>query len=228
MKIYFASGNLHKKQEMQALFPEFDLVIPSEEDIHFDPEENGSSFLENSLIKAQALWNIVRQPVLADDSGICVDILKGIPGIYSARYGGPDFPKGKPDGTKPSQGEQNQFLIQQTDSVLQELASQGITLPENPRSCRYVCAMVLYLGPDRFYSAQETMEGSLIQSLELSRGTGGFGYDPIVILAGTDKTIAQLSAQEKNALSHRGKAARGLHQILLSLAPDAFVSGGIH
>ena len=217
MKIYFASGNLHKKQEMQALFPEFQLVIPSEEGIDFDPEETGTSFLENSLIKAQDLWNKVRQPVLADDSGICVDILKGIPGIYSARYGGKDFPQGRQDGTKPSQDEQNQFLIQQTDEVIKELLAQGKALPENPRSCRYVCAMVLYLGPQRFYSAQETMEGSLIQSLDLSRGTGGFGYDPIVILAGTDKTIAQLSSQEKNALSHRGKAARGLHQILLSL-----------
>lgn len=217
MKIYFASGNLHKKQEMQALFPEFQLVIPSEEGIDFDPEETGTSFLENSLIKAQDLWNKVRQPVLADDSGICVDILKGIPGIYSARYGGKEFPQGRQDGTKPSQDEQNQFLIQQTDEVIKELVAQGKALPENPRSCRYVCAMVLYLGPQRFYSAQETMEGSLIQSLDLSRGTGGFGYDPIVILAGTDKTIAQLSSQEKNALSHRGKAARGLHQILLSL-----------
>lgn len=217
MKIYFASGNLHKKQEMQALFPEFQLVIPSEEGINFDPEETGTSFLENSLIKAQDLWNKVHQPVLADDSGICVDILKGIPGIYSARYGGKDFPQGRQDGTKPSQDEQNQFLIQQTDEGIKELVAQGKALPENPRSCRYVCAMVLYLGPQRFYSAQETMEGSLIQSLDLSRGTGGFGYDPIVILAGTDKTIAQLSSQEKNALSHRGKAARGLHQILLSL-----------
>lgn len=217
MKIYFASGNLHKKQEMQALFPEFQLVIPSEEGIDFDPEETGTSFLENSLIKAQDLWNKVRQPVLADDSGICVDILKGIPGIYSARYGGKEFPQGRQDGTKPSQDEQNQFLIQQTDEVIKELVAQSKALPENPRSCRYVCAMVLYLGPQRFYSAQETMEGSLIQSLDLSRGTGGFGYDPIVILAGTDKTIAQLSSQEKNALSHRGKAARGLHQILLSL-----------
>lgn len=221
MRIYFASGNLHKKQEMQALFPEFELVIPSEEGIPFAPEETGASFLENSLIKAQALWNMVHQPVLADDSGICVDILKGIPGIYSARYGGKDFPHGRPDGTKPSQEEQNQFLIQQTDEVIKELVAQGKALPENPRSCRYVCAMVLYLGPQRFYSAQETMEGSLIQSLDLSRGTGGFGYDPIVILAGTDKTIAQLSAQEKNALSHRGKAARGLHQILLSLGPPS-------
>lgn len=217
MKIYFASGNLHKKQEMQALFPEFQLVIPSEEGIDFDPEETGTTFLENSLIKAQDLWNKVRQPVLADDSGICVDILKGIPGIYSARYGGKDFPQGRQDGTKPSQDEQNQFLIQQTDEAIKELVAQGKALPENLRSCRYVCAMVLYLGPQRFYSAQETMEGSLIQSLDLSRGTGGFGYDPIVILAGTDKTIAQLSSQEKNALSHRGKAARGLHQILLSL-----------
>ena len=217
MKIYFASGNLHKKQEMQALFPEFQLVIPSEEGINFDPEETGTSFLENSLIKAQDLWNKVHQPVLADASGICVDILKGIPGIYSARYGGKDFPQGRQDGTKPSQDEQNQFLIQQTDEVIKELVAQGKALPENPRSCRYVCAMVLYLGPQRFYSAQETMEGSLIQSLELSRGTGGFVYDPIFILAGTDKTIAQLSSQEKNALSHRGKAARGLHQILLSL-----------
>lgn len=217
MKIYFASGNLHKKQEMQALFPEFQLVIPSEEGIDFDPEETGTTFLENSLIKAQDLWNKVRQPVLADDSGICVDILKGIPGIYSARYGGKDFPQGRQDGTKPSQDEQNQFLIQQTDEAIKELVAQGKAVPENLRSCRYVCAMVLYLGPQRFYSAQETMEGSLIQSLDLSRGTGGFGYDPIVILAGTDKTIAQLSSQEKNALSHRGKAARGLHQILLSL-----------
>lgn len=217
MKIYFASGNLHKKQEMQALFPEFQLVIPSEEGIDFDPEETGTTFLENSLIKAQDLWNKVHQPVLADDSGICVDILKGIPGIYSARYGGKDFPQGRQDGTKPGQDEQNQFLIQQTDEAIKELVAQGKALPENLRSCRYVCAMVLYLGPQRFYSAQETMEGSLIQSLDLSRGTGGFGYDPIVILAGTDKTIAQLSSQEKNALSHRGKAARGLHQILLSL-----------
>ena len=99
-----------------------------------------------------------------------------------------------------------------------DYSAKAMPLPENPRICRYVCAMVLYLGPDRFYSAQETMEGSLIQSLDLSRGTGGFGYDPIVILAGTDRTIAQLSAQEKNSLSHRGKAAAGIRQILLQLA----------
>lgn len=215
MKIYFASGNLHKKQEMAALFPEFDLVIPSEEGIEFEPEETGASFIENSLIKARTLWNLVHQPVLADDSGICVDILKGIPGIYSARYGGKDFHQGRTDGVKTTQAEQNQLLIEETDLVIAQNKSQGIELPENPRSCRYVCAMVLYLGPDRFYSAQETMEGHLIQKLDLARGTGGFGYDPIVILQGTDKTIAELSAEEKNKLSHRGKAAQVLRKILL-------------
>ena len=217
MKIYFASGNLHKKQEMSALFPEFDLVIPSEEGISFNPEETGKTFLENSIIKAQELWNLVHQPVIADDSGICVDILNGVPGIYSARYAGKDFHQGRNDGTKPTQEEQNRLLLEETDLALTDYSAKAMPLPENPRSCRYVCAMVLYLGPDRFYSAQETMEGSLIQSLDLSRGTGGFGYDPIVILAGTDRTIAQLSAQEKNSLSHRGKAAAGIRQILLQL-----------
>lgn len=215
MKIYFASGNLHKKQEMAALFPEFSLVIPSEEGIDFNPEENGSTFLENSLIKARTLWNLVHQPVLADDSGICVDILNGIPGIYSARYGGKDFHQGRADGIKTTQAEQNQFLIEETDFAIQQCKAQVLDLPENPRSCRYVCAMVLYLGPDRFYSAQETMEGHLIQKPDLARGTGGFGYDPIVILKGTDKTIAELSAEEKNTLSHRGKAAKILRKILL-------------
>lgn len=219
MKIYFASGNLHKKQEMADLFPEFDLVIPSEEGLHFDPEENGSTFLENSLIKARTLWSVVRQPVLADDSGICVDVLDGAPGIYSARYGGKGCHRGRTDGTKPSQDEQNRLLIEETDLAIESLRATGAALPANPRSCRYVCAMALYLGRDRFYAAQETMEGSLIQSPDLSRGAGGFGYDPIVILEGTDKTIAQLSPREKNILSHRGKAARGIRQALLSAAP---------
>ena len=202
---------------MQALFPEFALVIPSEEGLSFNPEETGSTFLENSIIKAKTLWNMVHQPVLADDSGICVDILNGIPGIYSARYGGKDFHQGRPDGAKTSQENQNRFLIEETDEAIQAFRTEGRSLPKNPRSCRYVCAMVLYLGQEKFYSAQETMEGSLIESLALSRGAGGFGYDPIVILEGTDKTIAQLSEQEKNSLSHRGKAARALRQILLSL-----------
>lgn len=214
MKIYFASGNRHKRQEMAALFPQCDLVIPADEGIEFSPEEDGSTFLGNSLVKAQALWHIVGQPVLADDSGLCVDILQGVPGIYSSRYAGRNFHQGRNDGTRPTQEEQNRLLLEETDLAIQSYLSKGLCLPENPRSCRYVCAMVLYLGPERFHVAQETMEGSLVPSLEFSRGVGGFGYDPIVILEGTDKTIAELTTHEKNRLSHRGKAARAIRELL--------------
>ena len=178
--------------------------------IDFDPIEDGNSFMENSLIKAKALWEIVKQPVLADDSGICVDILDGVPGIYSARYAGKDMHQGRPDGKKIPQEEQNRLLIQEVNEAINEKKSTS-------RTCRYVCAMTLYLGPDRFYTAQETMEGSIIEDISVSRGLGGFGYDPIVILKDTDKTIAELSAEEKNALSHRGKAGKVLNEVLEAL-----------
>jgi len=82
------------------------------------------------------------------------------------------------------------------------------------RSCRYVCAMVLYFGKDRFYCVQETMEGSLIEDISEERGKGGFGYDPIVFLSEYGKTVAELSDEEKNAISHRGKAGRSMRRII--------------
>ena len=120
MKIYLATGNKNKKREMQQLLPEHEILIPSDEGIAFDPEETGSTFYENSLIKAKALFDIVHQPVIADDSGICVDALEGAPGIYSSRYAGPDFMHGKPDGTKISQEEQNVFLISQLNDAVKK------------------------------------------------------------------------------------------------------------
>ena len=209
MKIYLATSNNHKQREMIDLFPGFEIVIPSQEGITFDPIESGTSFIENSLIKAKTLWDIVKQPVLADDSGLCVDALKGFPGIYSARYGGKDFRKGKPHGEKTPQEEQNRLLIEEVNEIL-----GNESIHSKNRNCRYVCAMVLYLGTDRFYSVQETMEGSIITSLDTARGQGGFGYDPIVILQNTNKTIAELSPEEKNNLSHRGKAAKMLYTLL--------------
>ena len=113
MKIYLATGNKNKKKEMIQLLPEHEIVIPSDEGIDFDPDETGVTFYENSLIKAKALYDIVHCPVIADDSGICVDALNGAPGIYSSRYAGPDFMKGKPDGTKIPQEDQNIFIIKQ-------------------------------------------------------------------------------------------------------------------
>lgn len=204
--LYLASGNKHKRQEMQLILPDYEIRIPSDDGIEFDPVEDGKSFYENSLIKARALWELVKKPVIADDSGICVDALNGEPGIFTSRYAGPDFMHGKPDGSKITQDEQNRFLIQQ----LNDTGSKD-------RSCHYTCAMVLLLNKDRFFVAQETFEGELIASIEEQAGSGGFGYDPIVWLPQYQKTVAEISADEKNKISHRGKAVRAISQILKSL-----------
>ncbi len=217
MKIYLATGNKNKKREMVELFQGHEIIIPSDENIDFDPEETGITFYENSLIKAKALYDIVHYPVIADDSGICVDALGGSPGIYSSRYAGPDFMQGKPDGTKISQEEQNVFLIEQTNKAIKDSTLPKMPYLHGPRSCHYTCAMVLYCGPDRLFVAQETFEGSLIDDINKQAGSGGFGYDPIVFLPEYNKTVAQLTADEKNAISHRGKAVRAIQKIIESL-----------
>lgn len=214
MKIYLATGNKNKKREMVELLQGHEIIIPSDENIEFDPDETGITFYENSLIKAKALYDIVHYPVIADDSGICVDALGGSPGIYSSRYAGPDFMHGKPDGTKISQEEQNIFLIEQTNKAIKDGNLPKMPYLHGPRSCHYTCAMVLYAGPDRLFVAQETFEGSLIDDISKQAGSGGFGYDPIVFLPEYNKTVAQLTADEKNAISHRGKAVRAIQKII--------------
>ena len=188
---------------MQELLPDYEVLIPSDVGIEFDPDETGKSFYENSMIKAKALYELVKEPVIADDSGICVDALDGAPGIYSSRYAGPEYMQGRPDGKKISQDEQNRFLIQQTNDS------------EKPdRSCRYVCAMVLYYAKERFIISQETFEGQLIDDISKQAGSGGFGYDPIVFLPEYGKTVAEISAEEKNKISHRGKAVANILKFL--------------
>lgn len=205
-KLYLATGNKHKREEMQQILSDYEIRIPSDDGIEFNPVEDGKSFYENSLIKARALWELVKKPVIADDSGICVEALNGEPGIYTSRYAGPEFMHGKPDGSKISQDEQNKFLIQQLNDT-----------NSTNRKCHYTCAMVLLLNPDRFFVAQETFEGELIDSIEEQAGSGGFGYDPIVYLPQYKKTVAEISAEEKNLISHRGKAVRAIAEILKSL-----------
>ncbi|MBQ4377712.1 MAG: RdgB/HAM1 family non-canonical purine NTP pyrophosphatase [Treponema sp.] len=205
-KLYLASGNEHKRKEMQEILPEYEIRIPSDDGLQFNAIEDGKTFFENSLIKARELWNLVHEPVIADDSGLCVEALGGEPGIYTSRYAGPDFMHGKPDGSKISQEEQNRLLIEQLNST----GSQN-------RKCHYTCAMVLLLNPDRFFVANETFEGELIKSIDDQAGSGGFGYDPIVFLPEYGKTVAEISAEEKNRISHRGKAVRAVQKILNSL-----------
>ena len=223
MKLYLATGNENKKREMKQILEtpgsSIKIVIPKDEGIDFDPEETGTNFYENSLIKAKALWNIVHSPVIADDSGICVDALGGAPGVYSSRYAGPLFMKGKPDGQKVPQQEQNRMLIEQ----LNDAVSKGIDIESGKkrglfkngaRSAHYTCSMVFYFGYDKFVVAQETMEGTIIENVSDQRGTGGFGYDPLFFLPHYGKTAAELSADEKNGISHRGKATRIITGIL--------------
>ncbi len=216
MKIYLATGNKNKKREMAQILESHTVVIPSDEGIDFDPVENGTTFYENSLLKARALYELVHCPVVADDSGICVDALGGAPGIYSARYGGPSFPHGKPDGSRIPQNEQNKFLVDQLNDALAEGVDSSRFL-NGPRSAHYTCAMVLYLGGDRLYVAEETMEGTIVSTPADAAGTGGFGYDPLFFLPQYGRTAAQLSDDEKNAVSHRGKAARVIQRIISGL-----------
>ncbi len=203
MKLYMASSNEHKRKEMRELLPSFDIFIPADEGIFFNPEESGSSFMENSMIKARALFDIVHAPVIADDSGLCVDALKGEPGIFTSRYAGAEFPHGRPDGKKISQRNQNRLLIEQLNKT-----------GSSDRSCRYVCSIVLFFSPDRFFIAQETFEGKIIDSIEKQAGSGGFGYDPIVFLPEYGKTVAQITAEEKNKISHRGKAIQAILSLI--------------
>ncbi len=219
MKIYLATGNKNKKKEMSQILAGHTIATPGDEGIDFNPVENGRTFYENSIIKAKTLYEIVHCPVIADDSGICVDALGGIPGIFSARYGGPEFPEGKPDGSKTPQEMQNKFLIESLNSALESGTVKTEGFRNGPRSAHYTCAMVLYLGADRIFVSQETMEGTIVNSIEEAAGNGGFGYDPIFFLPQYGKTSAQISAEEKNAISHRGKATRALIQLMKTL-PD--------
>jgi XTP/dITP diphosphohydrolase len=215
MTVWLATGNIHKKKELANILSDamletasLDLKIPTDVGLAFDPEETGNTFLENALIKAAELYRQLGngQPVIADDSGICVDALDGRPGIYSARYTGAPVPQSPvPDPRS---------LLSDTERNALLLAELG----DNPRrSARFVCAMVLYCGADRFFSAQETMEGELVLNAESARGLGGFGYDPILYIPELRRTVAELSDEEKNRLSHRGKAGKVIGHILSGL-----------
>ena len=196
MNIWFATNNVHKKNELQAIL-DTKLNIPSDCGISSDPEETGTTFCENALIKARELKKLLankEEPVIADDSGLCVDALDGRPGVFSARYG-------ETDGEKLTYKQKNLLLLEE--------------LGDNPlRSARFVCAMVILLDHDRFFIVQETLEGEIVKSRELIRGEGGFGYDPVFLIPELGRTLAELSAEEKNSLSHRGKAGKAAEVIL--------------
>jgi XTP/dITP diphosphohydrolase len=194
MKIILASGNMHKKKELEAIFQGHTLLLPADLGIIFQHEETGASFLENALGKAQTLRRMMKDagaeplPVISDDSGRCLPALDGEPGIYSARYGQKEL------GRNLGDDERNEFLLEKMRG-------------KQERSAFFVCAMVFLVMEYRFFTAQETLAGVLAES---PSGSGGFGYDPLLYLPEKGCTVAQLDTNEKNRISHRAKAARAL------------------
>jgi XTP/dITP diphosphohydrolase len=198
MVIWLATGNEHKKKELSAILTGHTIKIPADAGIHFDPNEAGTTFLDNALIKGRELRRLLNErnipePVIADDSGLCVAALEGRPGIYSARYGSNTVLGKKLDAV-----ERNALLLKE--------------LGDNPwRRAWFVCAMALIFSEDRFFIAQEILEGEIIRE---ERGSGGFGYDPILYIPELGCTVAELPEAEKNLISHRGKAGTAIAAFL--------------
>lgn len=195
MKFVLASGNLHKAEEIRATLPsDIELILQSELGVD-SAEETGSTFVENALIKAKHAASVTGMPAIADDSGICVEALSGAPGIFSARYAGV--------------GASDQ------DNVKKLLASlEG----QDKRNAFFYCVLVCLNHADdpTPLIAEARWSGTITMT---QTGEGGFGYDPVFIPQGSNKTAAELSADEKNAISHRGQALSLLSQSLRERYP---------
>lgn len=187
-KIILASNNKGKIAEVKEILKDMNVEVISmkEAGLDVDIEENGSTFEENALIKAEAIMKMTGEITIADDSGLEVDYLNKEPGIYSARYMGHDT----------SYDIKNNAIIQRLEGV------KG-----TDRSARFVCAMAVVFPDGKNIIARGTMEGLIADK---PMGENGFGYDPIMYLPEYQKTSAQLSYEEKNKISHRGKALEKL------------------
>ena len=189
-----ASNNVHKIAEIKAILGAFYPKIASQKEMGITHEvlEDGQTFLENAIKKACELAELSGLDAIADDSGLCVDALGGAPGVYSARYVG-----GHGDDTANNQ------------KLMAEIAQ----LPPNQRGGQFVCAIALKRQGQPVLTAVGTVEGVLLTQ---PQGENGFGYDPLFYLPNYKKTMAQLTAEEKNAISHRFNALQALQKTLLN------------
>ena len=197
MEIIFATGNTHKAVEAQkALGDSFTLIMPKDLGLTEEIPENGDTLQANAIEKAEYLWKRFGKNCFADDTGLEVDALGGAPGVYSARYAGPD---------KGSEANMTKLLAE-----LEAAAAKG---GEISRKARFRTVVALILEGE-----MHLFNGVLEGEIALHRsGSEGFGYDPIFIPDGYTKTLAEISLDEKNAISHRGKAMRALAEYLKCL-----------
>jgi XTP/dITP diphosphohydrolase len=189
-EIVFASHNRGKITEVKQILAPLNISVKSAEDIDLpDVEETGTTFTENSLLKSQTIAKITQMPCLADDSGLCVDALDGAPGVYSARYApNRDFDKGM-------------------DKLLKAMAES----PNKSRAAHFSCVLSLSF-PDGSY---ELFEGRVDGHIsEHKSGTKGFGFDPLFVPDGYDCSFAEMADDEKNKISHRGRAMQKFKEYL--------------
>ena len=190
-RIVFATGNAHKMEEIRMILADLGMEVLSmkEAGVQAEPEENGATFEENAGIKARAVAALLPGDiVLADDSGLEVDYLQGEPGIYSARYAGRDT----------SYAVKNRLILERLEGV-----------PEAERTARFVCAIAAIFPSGEEVLVRGTMEGRIAYQ---AAGENGFGYDPIFFLPERGCTSAELSPEDKNAISHRGQALRRMRR----------------
>ncbi len=192
LEIVIASRNPGKVKEIERIMEGLPVRWLSFRDILGlpDPEETGSTFRENALIKAGAVMESAGKPALADDSGLEVDALGGAPGVRSARYAG-------------GHGDDRENVRR----LLRELEG----MPPERRTARFVCRVALLFPDGRCLEAEGVCEGSISAA---PRGEGGFGYDPVFVPRGYDRTFAELTPEEKDSLSHRGRALAALRDML--------------
>ena len=193
MKVVLASKNPHKLVEISKITEKFgmELILQSQLGVDIDVEETGTTFEENSLLKAEAVMKATGLPALADDSGIAVDALNGEPGVYSARYG--------LDESLDDWG-RLELLLKNTENV-----------PDGQRQAQFVCVITMVTPEGQTIQARGEIHGELTRE---PRGKNGFGYDPIFYYPPYGKTTAEMAPEEKNAVSHRGNALRVLYHKL--------------
>lgn len=191
MKIIAATKNKNKLREFGEILKGFEIISQEDAGVDIDVEETGTTFEENSMLKAKAIFDATGIAAIADDSGLCVDALGGEPGVYSARYGG----EGYDDSGRV------QLLLRNMQNV-----------PDDKRTARFVCAITL-VGADGVITARGECEGKIDYE---PKGENGFGYDPVFFVEKYGKTMAEVSPEEKNAISHRGKALKIFAQKLLN------------